>query len=65
MNDSRIHRNMKIAWDDSAAKLGPMTDVTFHSTHLKGIRASSYFFYAAYVVSEACFTAMTGDHHDE
>ena len=22
MNDSRIHRNMKIAWDDSAAKLG-------------------------------------------
>ena len=22
MNDSRIYRNMKIAWDDSAVKLG-------------------------------------------
>ena len=33
----------------------------------KDIRASSYFFTrrAADVVSEACFTAMTGDRHDE
>ena len=44
MNDSRIHRNMKIAWDDSAAKLGPMTDVTFHSTHLKGYQSKLLFF---------------------
>ena len=33
----------------------------------KDIRASSYFFTrrAADIVSEACFTAMTGDRHDE
>ena len=33
----------------------------------KDIRTSSYFFTrrAADVVSEACFTAMTGDRHDE
>ena len=33
----------------------------------KDIRASTYFFTrrAADLVSEACFTAMTGDRHDE
>ena len=59
MNDSRIHRNMKIARDDCAAKLG--------CSDRKDTRASSYFFTrrAADVVSEACFTVMTGDRHDE
>ena len=44
-----------IAPQNSAA----VTDVTFHSTYRKGYRR------VADVVSEACFTVMTGDRHDE
>ena len=42
-----------------------VTDVAFHSTHRKGHQSKSLFFHAADVVSKACFTAMTGDRHDE
>ena len=44
-----------------------VTDVTFHSTHRKGYQSKLLFFTrrAADVVSEACFTVMTGDRHDE
>ena len=41
MNDSRIHRNIKIARDDSA-----VTDVAFHSTHRKGYPSKLLFFHS-------------------
>ena len=64
MNDSRIHRNMKIARDDNTIKLG-CSD--WWRRIRKDIGASSYFSTrrAADVVSEACFIAMTGDRHDD
>ena len=37
MNDSRIHRNVKIA---------AITDVTFHSTHRKGYQSKLLFFHS-------------------
>ena len=56
-NDSGIHRKTRLQglMYPSTQRIG------------KDIRASSYFLTrrAAYVVSEACFTAMTRDHHDE
>ena len=44
-----------------------VTDVIATQRIGKDIRASPYFFTrrAADVVSEACFTVMTGDRHDE
>ena len=45
-----------------------LTDVTQPTQRIgKDIRANSYFFTrrAADVVSEACFTVMTGDRHDK
>ena len=44
-----------------------VTEVTFHSTHWKGYQSELLFFTrrAADVVSEACFTVMTGDRHDK
>ena len=67
MNDSRIHRNMKIARDDSAANLGCSDWCGFPLNTSERISASSYFFTrrATDVVSVACFTVMTGDHRDE
>ena len=67
MNDSRIHRDMKIARDDSAAKLGYSDWCGFPLNTSERISASSNFFTrrAAGVVSVACFTVMTGDHRDE
>ena len=67
MNDCRIHWDMKIARDDSAAKLGCSDWCNFPLNASKDIRARSYFFTrrTADVVSEACFTVMNGDRHDE
>ena len=44
-----------------------VAEVTFHSTHRKGYQNELLFFTrrAADVVSEACFTVMTGDRHDK
>ena len=68
-NDSRIHRNMKIARNDSAAKLGcsDWYDFPLNVSERISEQSSSYFFTrrVADVVSEACFTVMTGDRHDE
>ena len=65
MNDSRIHRNMKIARDAAPQNSAAVATVNCHSIG-KDIRANSYFFTrkAADLVSEACFTVMTGDRHD-
>ena len=51
MNDSRIHRNIKITRDERASE--------------SISEQAPYFFTrrAADVVSEVCFTAMTEDHH--
>ena len=51
-----------IAQDDSAIKLG-----CCDSTHRKRYQASYWLFTrrAVDVISEACFSAMTGDRHDE
>ena len=62
MNDSRIHKKMKIAWDDNAVKLA-VTNVAFHSKHRKGHQKKLE--YAADVISEACFTGVTRDCDDE
>ena len=67
MNDGRIQRNMKIARDDSAAKLGcnDRCDFPFNASERILEKALNFFTRrAADVVSEACFTVMTGDHHD-
>ena len=65
-NDSRIHRNMKTVRDDRAVRLQWLM---WPSTQRigKGIRGSSQLFTrrVADVISEACFTAMTGDRYDE
>ena len=68
MNDSRIHRNMNIAREWQRGKTRLQWQMWFSTQRIgKDIRASSYFFTrrAADVVSEACFTVMTGDRHDE
>ena len=67
MNDSRIHWNMKTLVMTALQNSAAVTDVTFHSTHRKGYQSKLLFFTrrAADVVSEACFTVMTGDHHNE
>ena len=51
-----------IAQDDSAIKLG-----CCDSTHRKRYQASYWLFTrrAVDVISEGCFTAITGDRHDE
>ena len=61
MNDFLIYWNMKIAWDDSAVKLGRSDSCG------REIRASSQLFSqrAADLISEAYLIAMTGDRHDE
>ena len=59
MNDSRIHKNMKIARDDSAANLSCSDWCDFP------LNASERISEQADVISEACFTVMTRDHHDE
>ena len=68
MNDSRIHRNMKIAWDDSTAKLSCSDCCDFPLDASERISEQALIFFtrrAADVVSEACFTSMTGDRHDK
>ena len=68
MNDSRIHGNMKIARDNSVVKTR-LLRLMWPSTQRigKDITVSSKLFTrrAADVISEACFTRMTGDRHDE
>ena len=68
MNDSRIHRNMKIARDDSAAKLGCSDRCDFQLNASERISEQALIFSLEgrpIYVSEACFAVMTGDRHDE
>ena len=62
MNDSRIHRNIKIAKDDSAVKLGcrDLCGLPFNASERISEQSSKYFFIrrAADEISEACFTAL-------
>ena len=64
MNDSRIHRNIKIARDDSAVTLGcsDWCGLPLNASERISERA---LIFSLDVVPEACFTAMTEDHHDE
>ena len=66
MNDSRIHRNMKIARNDSAVKLAywdwgglPL----YASERMLELAPSCSLEAVAGVISEA--SALTGDRHDE
>ena len=68
MNDSQIHPNMKIARDDSAAKLGCSDLCDFPLNASERISEQALIFSLEgrpIYVSEACFTVMTRDSHDE
>ena len=68
MNDSQIHRNMKIALDDSAVKLGCSDWCGLPPNASERISEKALIVFtlrAADVVSDACYTAMTGNRYDE
>ena len=65
MNDSRIQRNMKIARDDSAVKLGCSDWCGLPLKALERISEKALIFHWKGGRCEACFTSMTGDRHDK
>ena len=65
MNDSRIQRNMKIARDDSAVKLGCSDLCGLPLKALEKISEKGLIFHWKGGRCEACFTSMTGDRHDK
>ena len=68
MNNNRIHRNMTIAWDDSAIELGCSDWCGLPLNASERISEQALIFSLEgrpIYVSEACFAVMTGDRHDE
>ena len=68
MNNNRIHRNMTIAWDDSAIELGCSDWCGLPLNASERISEQALIFSLEgrpIYVSEACFTVMTRDSHDE
>ena len=55
------------ARNDSIVNSAAVTDVAFQSMHRKEYQSKPLVVHskAADVISEACFTAMTGDRHDD
>ena len=66
MNDSRIHRNMKIARDDSAAKLGCSNRCDFPLNASERISEQALIFsLEGRPMQFLRLAVMTGDRHDE